>query len=70
MGALVKDLFIYHPGTGTMISLNDEVYLCKAQDIDVDFLYAIEKGARVSIQNHKGYRLDNFNMNNLFFGDS
>jgi hypothetical protein len=64
----MKDLFIYHPGTGTMISLSDEVYLCNAENIDVDFLYAIENGATVSVQNHKGYRIDNYNMTNLFFG--
>lgn len=64
----MKDLFIYHPGTGTYISLSDEVYLCDVSAIDPDFLYAIENGAKVFVQNHKGFRIDNYNMTNLFFG--
>ena len=64
----MKDLFIYHPGTGTVISLGDEVYLCDTANIDPVIYDHIENGATVGVQSHKGYRLDNYNMTNLFFG--
>lgn len=64
----MKDLFIYHPGTGTVISLSDEVYLCDTDNIGVAILEAMENGATVDVLHHKGYRIDNYNMTNLFFG--
>lgn len=64
----MRDLFIYHPGTGTVISLGDEVYLCTPEDIDPVILDHIENGATVGVQSHKGIRIDNYNMTNLFFG--
>lgn len=65
----MKSLFIYRPSTGTMIPLSDEVYLCNVDDIEIDFLYAIEGGATVSPQNHKGIRIDDWNMGNVFYGE-
>jgi len=64
----MRDLFIYHPGTGTVINLSDEVYVCDSQYIDPTILEYIENGATVGVKAHKGYRLDNYNMTNLFFG--
>jgi len=64
----MKDLFIYHPGTGTVIALSDEVYLCDMDAIDAVGYSAIENGQSVSERVHKGLRLDNYNMTNLFFG--
>jgi len=64
----MKDLFIYHPGTGTVISLSDKVYLCDMDAIDAITYSCIENGQEVSEAKHKGYRLDNYNMTNLFFG--
>jgi len=64
----MRDLFIYHPGTGTIIPLSDEVYVCDAQYIEPVILEHIENGATVGVKSHKGYRLDNYNMTNLFYG--
>ena len=65
----MKDLFIYHPGTGTVIPLSDAVYLCDSASIDADTLEEIEYGVSdISDRYHKGFRLDNYNMTNLFFG--
>lgn len=63
----MKDLLIYHPGTGTIIPLSDEVYLVDTA-IAADVLDDMECGMNVPVVEHKGYRLDNFNMTNLFFG--
>ena len=65
---LVKDLLIYHPGTGTVISLSDPVYLVDAANLDDETLGELEMGVQVAPQFHKGYMLDNYNMTNLFFG--
>ena len=63
----MRDLIIYHPGTGTVIPLSDVVYLCDTQKIaPVDLEYMID-GSFIDIHEHKGYRLDNYNMTNLFF---
>lgn len=64
----MKDLFIYHPGTGTIIALSDEVYLIDAADLDADVAEGLfELGIRnMPVQLHKGIRIDNYNMNNLF----
>lgn len=67
---MMKDLFIYHPGTGTMISLSDPVYLVDtAVCSDAD----LEEFSNGSASQHyatvRGYRIDNYNMTNLFFGE-
>lgn len=64
----MKDLFIYHPGTGTVISLSDTVYLCDVADIDPDEYESMLNGASIDVIFHKGIRIDNYNMTNLFFG--
>lgn len=70
---MIKNLAIYHPGTGTLISLSDDVQL-----INVDFLSEqrpavladLEDGVSgVPEREHGGYRLDNSNMTRLFFGE-
>jgi hypothetical protein len=66
----MKDLLIYHPGTGTLISLSDEVYLVNAEIVREDILDMMETGGTVDEREHMGYRLDNYNMTNLFFGGS
>ena len=63
----MKNLFIYHPGTGTVIALSDEVYLCDMDAIDAVGYSAIENGQSVSERVHKGLRLDNYNMALHFF---
>jgi hypothetical protein len=64
----MRDLLIYHPGTGTLISLSDEVYLVDAGRVREDILDSMESGGTVDEREHMGYRLDNYNMTNLFFG--
>lgn len=64
-----RDLLIYHSGTGTLISLRDEVYLVDATRVREDILDSMEMGGTVDEREHMGYRLDNWNMGNLFFGD-
>jgi hypothetical protein len=65
----MRDLFIYHPGTGTVIPLSDEVYICDTDAIDPITYSQIENGMNVDERHHKGYRIDNYNMTNFFFGD-
>jgi hypothetical protein len=65
----MRDLFIYHPGSGTAIALSDEVYL-----IDASRLSAVRErlttGSLSAASAYGiGYRLDNYNMTNLFFGE-
>ena len=65
---MAKNLFVYHEGTGTLIALSDKVYLIDADAIDSDTLDDLEMGANVTEREHKGWRIDNYNMTNLFFG--
>jgi hypothetical protein len=64
-----RDLYIYHPGTGTLIALSDVVYLVDAAAISEELLDEMSEGVQVAPQEHLGYMLDNYNMNNLFFGE-
>jgi hypothetical protein len=64
----MRDLFFYHPGTGTLIPLSDEVYLVDAGRLSEDILDTMEMGGTVEKCEHLGYRIDNYNMTNLFFG--
>lgn len=66
---MAKNLFIYHEGTGTLIALSDKVYLIDADVIDERTLDDLEMGANVTEREHKGWRIDNYNMTNLFFGE-
>ena len=66
----MKDLFIYHPGTGTMIALSDPVYLIDYASLEDQLAEAFDEGfADKDTANMVGYRLDNYNMTNLFFGE-
>jgi hypothetical protein len=65
---MAKNLFVYHEGTGTLIALSDKVYLIDADAIDERTLEDLEMGANVSEREHKGWRIDNYNMTNLFYG--
>jgi len=64
----MKNLFIYHPGTGTLISLGDEVYLVAEDIAGEQLIEDMSDGCNVYPMEHKGYRLDNYNMTKLFFG--
>lgn len=65
----MRNLFIYHPGTGTVISLGDEMYLCDADNIGGAIYDAMLDGATdMDAWYHKGIRIDNWNMGNLFYG--
>jgi hypothetical protein len=64
-----RDLYIYHPATGNLISLSDVVYLVDAAAIPEELLDEMSNGVQVAPQEHLGYMLDNYNMNNLFFGE-
>ena len=65
----MRDLLIYHPGTGTVIPLSDTVYLVDADTAGEETVAEMLEGF-VEEREHKGYRLDNFNMTNLFFEDA
>lgn len=69
----MKNLFIYHPGTGTMISLSDPVFLIDSDLIEQKApgsLDAYSEGyATYDDAKMMGYRIDNYNMTNLFFGE-
>jgi hypothetical protein len=68
----MRDLLIYHPGTGTVIPLSDEVYLVDAEIAGEAVVEELLDGSSLHVEpkDHKGYRLDNTNMTNLFFGDT
>ncbi len=66
---MIKQLYIYHEGTGTLIPLNDEVYLVDGETVGEEMLNDMSEGCNVYPMEHKGYRLDNYNMTNLFFAD-
>jgi hypothetical protein len=69
-----RDLFIYHPGTGTVIPLCDPVYLIEntplvgegEEGTVGDFFLAYEPDKFAAARH--GIRIDNYNMTNLFFG--
>lgn len=63
----MKDLVIYHPGTGTLISLSDEVYLVDVDKVREDILEKMEDGGTVDERDHYGIRLDNYGMTNYFY---
>jgi hypothetical protein len=65
----MRDLYIYHPGTGTVISLSDPVFLVDAHDVDPFIWDGMEMGNHYSEREHRGIRIDNYNMTNLFFGE-
>ena len=65
----MKDLVIYHPGTGTVIPLSDEVYMIDASRLSDEEMDDLEYGRLSAADAYAvGICLDNFNMTNLFFG--
>ena len=46
------------------------VYLIDSDVIDSATLDDLEMGANVTEREHKGWRIDNYNMTNLFYGDN
>jgi len=66
----MRDLLIYHPGTGTVIPLSDAVYLVDTAIAGEETVEDMLNGATVDLHEHKGFRIDNYNMTNLFFQDA
>ena len=67
--AKTKDLFIYQPETGAMIVLSAEAYLLDSARLSESQIEdAIDGTLDVAVAYGSGYRLDNFNMTNLFYG--
>jgi hypothetical protein len=65
----MRDLYIYHPGTGTCISLADPVYLLDAERLAGRDLQALDDGTLDKFAASViGTRIDNTNMTHLFFG--
>ena len=65
----MKNLFIYHPGSGTFISLADPVYLIDVDAQSDNDLDTFEMGSGDQhFASVRGCRIDNYNMTNLFFG--
>ena len=60
------NLFIYHEGTGTVISLSDEVFLCNVRDIDPAEYEDMLNGASIDVTFHKGVRVSNRNMTKFY----
>lgn len=65
----MKKLYVYHQGTGTLIALSDEVYLVAEDIAGEELINDMSEGCNVYPMEHKGYRIDNYNMTNLFFGE-
>ena len=65
----MKNLFVYHPGSGTLISLGDPVYVVSSDICSDADMEEFEMGsASQHFASVRGIRIDNYNMNNLFFG--
>jgi hypothetical protein len=67
-GKRIRRLAIYDEVTGQYIDLQNKVYLILLEHISDDALDRLEKReAGVPESAHIGWRLDEFNMTNLFF---
>jgi hypothetical protein len=65
----MRDLCIYHPGTGTLISLSDPVYLVNAATASQRDIEKMENGSLDRFASSViGIRIDNTNMGNIFYG--
>ena len=65
----MRDLVIYHPGTGTVISLSDIVHLIDCNQVSEYVNEALDMGVTaLDVRDTKAIRIDNYNMTNLFFG--
>lgn len=64
----MRDLYVYHPGTGTCISLADPVYLIDAGRLGIRDLTALDEGTLDTFgASVIGTRIDNHNMTNIFY---
>jgi uncharacterized membrane protein YukC len=64
----MKQLFIVHPETGTVIDLSTPTFLIEGFK-DVIIPEPLDAARLLLAYAQKiGYRLDNYNMTNLFFG--
>ena len=62
-------MFIYHPGTGTMIPIDDEVYIIDPKQLSDDELQDAQDGTLPSsVAYSVGWKLGNYNMIELFRG--
>lgn len=65
----MKNLFVYHPGSGTLISLGDPVYMVSPEWVSEEDMEEFSMGsASQHFASVRGIRIDNYNMTNLFFG--
>ena len=62
----MRKLLIVHPGTETIISLSDDVFIVDATSFPDD----VREGAIVNYANLYGIRIDNYNMSHFLFGES
>lgn len=66
----MKQLFIVHPETGTVIDLSTPTFLIEGFK-DVIIPEPLDAAELLLAYAQKiGYRLDNYNMTNLFFGEN
>jgi len=61
----MKQLFIIHPETGTIIDLSTPTFLIEGF---TDIMTLKTDHVLIAYAQKIGYRLDNYNMTNLFFG--
>ena len=64
----MAELYIYHPKTGTLIPLSEQVFLVNVEHAGRDTINDLSEGVPVPEREHKGWRIDNYNMGNLFYG--
>lgn len=63
----MRDLIVYHAGTGTILPLSDKLYVFDATRLSWEDIAALETG----MTNRQAYamggvELDNYNIGNLF----
>ena len=64
----MRDLFIYHPGTGTCISLTDPVYLLDTSAMTDRDIEALDDGTLSKFDAYAiGIRIDTDNMTKTFY---
>lgn len=64
----MRDLYIYHPGTGTCISLADPVYLLDTSTMSSRDIAALDQGTLDRFAASViGTRIDTHNMTNTFY---
>lgn len=66
----MASLAVYDQKTGQFIELTGRVFLVNPDFVDAETMRLLHEGTTDLPEiAHKGYRIDNYNMGNLFYGE-